>query len=108
MKPKLILLLALLAFAHATSAAPVGIFEGANDVGVLSRKGSTTFENGQYVVRAGGSNMWFSADAFHFVWKKVSGDVSLAADIEIPQSSGDPHRKGVLIIRQSLDANSAY
>ena len=90
--------------------APVGIFESARDVGVLSRPGSAKFDEAQkrYTIAGSGSNMWFSADAFYFVWKKVEGDVSLAADIDIPQSSGDPHRKGVLIIRQSLDADSAY
>jgi hypothetical protein len=33
-----------------------------------------------YTVAGGGANMWSTNDAFHFVWKKVSGDVSLAAD----------------------------
>lgn len=89
-------------------AAPVGVFEGAMDIGKPTREGSASFQGERYVIAAGGSNMWFSADAFHFVWRKVSGDVSLAADIEIPQSSGDPHRKGVLMVRQSLEADAAY
>ena len=88
--------------------AAVGIFEAESEVGSPSRAGKTEFVDGNYIVTGGGSNMWFSADAFHFVWKKVSGDVSLAADISIPTSTGDPHRKGVLIIRQSLDADSPY
>ena len=52
--------------------------------------------------------MWFAEDAFHFVWKKVSGDVTLAADISFEGTGGDPHRKACLLIRQSLDADSAY
>jgi tricorn protease-like protein len=52
--------------------------------------------------------MWFTNDAFHFVWKKVSGDVKLAADAEILGQTGDPHRKAVLLVRQSLDADAAY
>jgi hypothetical protein len=52
--------------------------------------------------------MWAGADAFQFVWKKVSGDVSLAADISFPETGGDPHKKAVLMVRQSLDADSAY
>jgi TolB protein len=92
------------------AAGELGVFESATDVGALSRQGSAKFDPGQnrYTIQGGGSNMWFSADAFHFVWTKMSGDMSLAADIEIPESSGDPHRKGVLMIRQSLDADSAY
>src|SRR5688572_13822888 len=93
-----------------TSNAAIGIFEGQNDIGSPAKPGQTTFDaaNSSYTITGGGSNMWFSADAFHFVWKKVSGDVSLAADITIPTSQGDPHRKAILIIRQSLEADSAY
>ena len=47
-------------------------------------------------------------DAFHFVWKKASGDLSLAADIAFVGAGNDPHRKACLMIRQSLDADSAY
>ena len=59
-------------------------------------------------MKGGGSNMWFSSDAFQFVWKKVSGDVSLVADIVFRGGGGDPHRKACLIVRQSLGPDSAY
>ena len=52
--------------------------------------------------------MWFAKDAFHFVWKKASGDLSLAADVAFLGAGTDPHRKACLMIRQSLDADSAY
>jgi dipeptidyl aminopeptidase/acylaminoacyl peptidase len=52
--------------------------------------------------------MWFTNDAFHFVWKEVSGDMTLAADIAFLGTGGNAHRKACLIIRQSLDADSAY
>src|SRR5207253_10608354 len=61
-----------------------------------------------YTVSGGGVNMWFTNDAFHFVWKKVSGDVTLAANITFNGTGGDPHRKACLIVRQSLDDNSPY
>jgi len=88
----------------------VGIFDGNSDVGGPRRAGSVEFDptRKSYVVKGGGSNMWFSSDAFHFVWKKVSGDVSLAADISFSGQGGDPHRKACLIIRQSLAQDSAY
>src|SRR5204862_3836197 len=108
-----IMLRAITALAVAASftvlAADLGIFESATDIGAPAFPGKVNFANGAYTLEGGGSNMWFSADAFHFVWKKVSGDVSLSAKIEIPPlSPGDPHRKAVLMIRQSLDADSAY
>lgn len=90
--------------------APLGIFEGQTEIGRPSRAGAVVFNGpkGDYTVSGGGSNMWFSADAFHFVWKKVSGDVSLAAEINFVGAGGDPHRKACLLIRQSLDADAAY
>jgi Tol biopolymer transport system component len=38
----------------------------------------------------------------------MSGDISLAADIEWLSEGVDPHRKACLIFRQSLEPNSAY
>src|SRR5660397_114428 len=52
--------------------------------------------------------MWFENDELHYVWKKMSGDVSIAANIEWVGEGVDPHRKACLIIRQSLDPGSAY
>src|SRR5437868_9088689 len=52
--------------------------------------------------------MWFTDDAFYLVWKIVSGDVTLAADIAFVGTGGNAHRKACLIIRQSLDPDSAY
>ena len=97
----------------ASTWAQEGIFEGKTIVGDAGPKADFIMTDiaGEltYKLSAGGSNMWFNADAFYFVWKKISGDASLAANIEIPPSpGGDPHRKAVLMIRQSLDADSAY
>ena len=91
-------------------AASLGIFEGHGDVGATKRAGSVEFDASRraYTVAGGGANMWFTNDAFHFVWKKVSGDVTLAADIAFLGAGGDPHRKACLLVRQNLDTDSAY
>src|SRR6202158_3424504 len=52
--------------------------------------------------------MWFGSAAFQFAWKKVSGDVTLTADISFLGRGVNEHRKAVLMIRQNLDADSAY
>ncbi len=52
--------------------------------------------------------MWFTNDAFHFVWKRVSGDVALRASLELLGAGGNPHRKACLMIRQSLASDAAY
>jgi hypothetical protein len=80
-------------------------------VGAVLHPGSVEYDAaaGSYTVTGSGENMWFAADAFQFLWKKVSGDrVRLAATINFVGSGGNPHRKAVLMIRQSLDADSVY
>src|SRR5260221_5153927 len=52
--------------------------------------------------------MWFAHDDFHFAWKQVSSDVTLAADIAFVGSGKNPHRKACLMIRQSLEPDAAY
>ncbi len=95
-----------------TPASSLGIFEGQSDIGELAVPGSAMYDasSGSYSIVSSGVNVWATADAFHFVWKKASGDVSLTADISFPVTSGNPppHRKSVLMFRQSLDAGAAY
>ncbi|MGO9201825.1 MAG: hypothetical protein ACLQM8_14960 [Limisphaerales bacterium] len=90
----------------------LGIFAGHEDVGKPARPGSVQYDaaRGAYLVTGGGDNMWSTNDAFHYVWKQVSGNVSLAAEVRWPGSSGNPnaHRKAALILRQSQDSDSPY
>ena len=88
----------------------VGVFQGHGDVGTVLHPGSASFdaEHGAYSVTGSGENMWLRADAFQFVWKKMSGDVALAANISFVGQGKNEHRKAVLMLRQSLDADSIY
>ena len=88
----------------------VGDFVGQSDVGTVLHPGSAAYDGAQqtYTVTGSGENIWAATDAFHFVWKKVSGDIALGADVAITTIGGNPHRKAVLMIRQSLDADSVY
>ncbi|HXB24696.1 MAG TPA: hypothetical protein VNV25_08215 [Gemmatimonadaceae bacterium] len=90
----------------------VGIFANHGDVGKPSTigPGSVIYDaaTGTYTVTGGGENMWGTADHFHYVWIKVSGDVALEATVEFIGSSPEPHRKACLLIRQSLDPDSPY
>lgn len=87
-----------------------GIFEGANDIGDVGKPGESTFDSktNMYTVTGSGENMWFDNDELHYVWRKVEGDVSLAATIRWATEGGDPHRKACLVLRQSLDPSAAY
>src|SRR6202035_445062 len=92
------------------SATPVGIFQSHQDVGAVLHPGSTKFDdaNHTYTVTGSGNNMWATEDDFQFAWEKMSGDVAIAADISILGRGGNPHKKAVLIVRQSLDPDSIY
>jgi hypothetical protein len=84
---------------------PIGIFEGQSDIGAALVPGSASFDaaTGQYTIHSAGYNVWYTRDEFRFLWKRMSGDVSLAADINFPDANGYGDRKAVLMIRQSLD-----
>src|SRR5437879_7204861 len=92
------------------SGAPVGIFESHGDIGTVLHAGSVEYDapKRSYTIAGSGENMWFASDAFQFTWKKVSGDVTLTADVSFFGKGVNEHRKAVLMIRQSLDADSPY
>jgi hypothetical protein len=87
---------------------PIGIFDKQSDVGGAALPGSASYDasSGKYTIHSAGYNVWYSRDEFRFLWKKMSGDVSLAADITFPDPHGYDDRKAVLIIRQDLDDDS--
>ncbi len=94
-----------------TSSESLGEFEGQTDVGQILHPGSAEYDPGAktYILTGSGDNMWFATDEFHFLWKKITAeDVTLTANISILSTEGINHRKGVLMIRQSLDTDSAY
>jgi dipeptidyl aminopeptidase/acylaminoacyl peptidase len=92
----------------AANGAQLGIFQDPGDIGTVLHPGAAKFDaaTGSYTISGSGENMWFGKDDFHFVWTKASGDVSLTADIAFVGTTGNPHRKAVLMIRQSLDGGS--
>jgi TolB protein len=94
----------------ADTAAQLGLFENHGDVGAVIHPGSVEYNASKatYTISGSGENMWFSNDDFQFVWKKVSGNATLTADIAFKGTGGNPHRKAVLMIRQSLNPDSVY
>ena len=104
------LALCLLVAALADAQESVGIFENHSDVGTVLHAGTATYDPAKqtYTLTGSGEHMWAAQDAFQFAWKKVSGDVELTADISFANSAGNPHKKAVLMFRQSLDADSVY
>ena len=114
MRPRrmsLLVLLAvpLLAFAQ-DARRGVGEFDGHADVGTTDRPGAAEFDAArkEYRVSGSGENVWGRADAFHFLWRKSSGDVSIAFDVTFVGEGKNAHRKACGMVRQSLDADAPY
>jgi TolB protein len=93
-------------------AGALGTFESQSDIGKVDPAGTASFEaaTGVYTIASSGANLWSTTDGFHIVWKKVSGDLSLTADVQLAAASpaSNPHRKALLMFRQTLDADSMY
>lgn len=108
--PILLAIFTTVASGQSPSTNELGIFDGHNDIGNVHHAGWASYSESDntYTISGSGTNMWFNTDEFHFVWKKMSGNVSLSSLIEMMDEGVDPHRKACLIIRQDLDPNSAY
>ena len=81
-------------------AAPIGTFDDESAIAESQTPGHTVFNSsfGEYTV-TGTRDIGETSDGFHYVWKKVSGDVTIGA-------AGD--RKAALMIRQTLDPRAPY
>ncbi len=88
-----------------TEMKPIGIFDGQSDVGAALIPGSSSYDPAtkKYTITSAGYNIWYVRDEFRYLWKKVSGDVSMATAISYPDATGYGDRKACIIIRQSLD-----
>ena len=90
--------------------ASIGLFDAHGDVGDNPRPGSAAYDaaKGEYRITGGGANMWGPVDAFHFAWKRVSGNFAITADVQFIGKGVEDHRKAVLAVRQNLEAHAAY
>ncbi len=92
----------------------VGIFEGQSDIGSVVPPGTGSYSSatGIYTLASAGANTWYHVDAFHYLWSRTSGDLALTADVTFPPHryphDPNPHRKAILMFRQSLDAGGVY
>jgi len=90
--------------------ATIGDFNARADVGKVEHPGSAEYDASkrEYRVTGSGDNIWAARDAFHFLWRKVSGDLTLQADIRFDGKGKVAHRKACLMIRQSLEPDAPY
>ncbi len=88
----------------------LGAFTDHQDIGATPKAGTAEFGAGtkEYRVTGGGANIWGKVDAFQFLYTKVSGDVTLTADVHFVGEGVEHHRKAALMIRQSLEPDAPY
>ncbi len=91
-----------------TLESPLGLFQGQSDIGAAVVPGSASYDPAtrQYTINSAGYNVWYTRDEFRFLWKKMSGDFSLAADATFPDPNGYNDRKAILVVRQTLEDDS--
>jgi|GEM_PF-1875496 len=77
------------------------------DVGSVSASGSTSTSGGTRTVQGAGADIWGSADAFHYVYQQVSGDVSITANVTSVENTHSWAKAGVMV-RETLDAGSTH
>lgn len=94
------------------SAPSLGIFRGQSDIGTTGGSASYDPARKVYDIVSSGANTWYHVDHFNYLWKRASGDLALTARISFPahryRHDPNPHRKGLLMFRQSLAPGSGY
>src|SRR5215831_7238612 len=77
------------------SAGTLGQFDGETDIGAPKLAGAAAYDSAtqEYTLSGAGTNMWFGADEFHFVWKKMKGDFILRTCTEFIGKGAVAHRK---------------
>jgi len=92
------------------SAQALGLFDGQTDVGAPKLAGSATYDSAtqEYTLSGAGTNMWFGADQFHFVWRKIKGDFILRTRTEFIGKGVIAHRKIGWMVRPNLDPDAPY
>ena len=80
------------------------------DVGKVELPGSAQAlpDKAGYRITGSGANIWNKEDAFHFVARKLSGDLVFRMDVAWEGEGKANHRKACAMVRQSLDADAPY
>jgi regulation of enolase protein 1 (concanavalin A-like superfamily) len=77
------------------------------DIGAVGPAGRASATNGTFAVSGSGADVWGSADALHFMWQRLSGDVDVIAHVASVENVA-PWVKAGVMIRERLTADSAH
>ncbi len=104
-----LVLVGLLAASVAAQTGRLGVFAGSDDVGAPPLKGSAEFDPAtrEYRITGTGADIWARTDQFHFVWREMSGNFSVAATTKF-LTDGNPHRKASIMLRKTVETDSPF
>ncbi len=77
------------------------------DVGSVGAIGSATFDGGTFAVKGSGSDIWGTADEFHWAFTFTSGDFDLVARV-VGVENINQWTKAGLMLRESVDARAVH
>jgi len=77
------------------------------DIGKVGPVGDAGFLNGQFNLIASGTDIWESADAFHYAYASLAGDGEIIARVVSMQFT-DPWAKAGVMFRESLAPGSRH
>ena len=76
------------------------------DIGSVGLAGIATYSSGSYQVTGAGTDIFGTADACHYLYQSLTGDGTIFARVTGVDST-DPWAKAGVMMRNTLDANSA-
>jgi regulation of enolase protein 1 (concanavalin A-like superfamily) len=90
-----------------TTTSPLPTGWSHSDIGAVAFPGNATYNAGTFSLTASGSDIWGSADQFHFAYQTLSGDIDVRARVA-NVSATDLWTKSGVMIRESLAAGSKH
>jgi hypothetical protein len=109
MSKKLLLFVVSLLLAGAPNVfASVGVFDFTADIGNPLGIGQTIQTGDDYLIYAGGGDIWGTADQFHYSYNEVTGNVRVSASFAWQDAGWNDWAKMGVMLRESTDAGSIH
>ena len=91
-------------------ARPLGAFTDQTDVGILHHAGGCTYDPDQqiYTITGAGANIWGTHDDFHYVWRRMTGNFIVTAQVNFVGKGVELHRKLGWMACTTLDPASPH
>ncbi len=92
------------------AAGPLGDFTEQTDVGTLHHAGTCTYDPTQqiYTITGAGANIWGTHDDFHYVYRRLTGNFIVTAQVNFVGDGVELHRKLGWMARATLDTDSPH